>query len=50
MKLPRCMRGLRGRDINRMTDEGNEKQNWNEQENLVKEQNLKHKFWKEPKY
>ena len=42
--------GLNGDDVNRMTDEGNEKQDWSEQENLVLEQNKKHKFWKEPKY
>jgi len=42
--------GLSGEDVNRMTDEGNEKQDWSEQENLVQEQNKKHKFWKEPKY
>ena len=42
--------GLNGNDVNRMTDEGNQKQDWSEQENLVKEQNLKHKFWKEPRY
>src|SRR3989344_545022 len=41
--------GLSGSDVNRMTDEGNEKQNWDEMENLVKEQNARHKFWKEPK-
>jgi len=42
--------GLTGEDVNRMCDEGNEKQDWSEQENLVKKQNKKHKFWKEPKY
>lgn len=42
--------GLNGNDVNRMTDEGNQKQDWSEQENLVNEQNKKHKFWKEPKY
>ena len=42
--------GLNGKDVNRMADEGNQKQDWSEQENLVKEQNLKHKFWKEPRY
>ncbi|PIQ68264.1 MAG: hypothetical protein COV91_05035 [Candidatus Taylorbacteria bacterium CG11_big_fil_rev_8_21_14_0_20_46_11] len=42
--------GLNGKDVNRMTDEGNQKQDWSEQENLVSEQNKKHKFWKEPKY
>ena len=42
--------GLNGDDVNRMTDEGNQKQDWSEEENLVQEQNKKHKFWKEPKY
>lgn len=42
--------GLSGEDVNRMADEGNRKQDWSEQENLVKEQNKKHEFWKEPKY
>jgi len=37
-------------EINEMFDEGNEKQNWDKLENLVKKQNAKHKFWKEPKY
>jgi len=32
-----------------MFDEGNEKQNWDALELLVKEQNGLHKFWKEPK-
>ncbi|HEX8946941.1 MAG TPA: hypothetical protein VF829_01880 [Candidatus Paceibacterota bacterium] len=40
--------GLTGEDINRMTDEGNEKQDWSEQENLVAEQNAKHRFWTPP--
>src|SRR3989338_6613967 len=38
--------GLTGADVSRMADEGNQKQDWSEQENLVKEQNKKHKFWK----
>ncbi len=42
--------GLNGEDINRMTDEGNKKQDWSELENLVREENKKHTFWKEPKY
>lgn len=42
--------GLSGDDVNRMTDEGNQKQDWSEGENLIREQNKKHKFWKEPKY
>lgn len=41
--------GISGEEINRMFDEGNEKQNWGKLENLVKKQNAKHKFWKEPK-
>ncbi len=42
--------GLSGKDVNRMTDEGNEKQDWSEQDNLVYEQNKKHKFWQELSY
>lgn len=42
--------GLTGNDVNRMTDEGNQNQDWSESENLVREQNKKHKFWKEPRY
>jgi hypothetical protein len=42
--------GLNGDDVNRIADEGNKKQDWSEQENLVWEQNKKHKFWKELKY
>ena len=41
---------ISGERINQMFDEGNEKQNWDKLKNLVKEQNAKHKFWKEPKY
>ena len=42
--------GISGEKINKMFDEGNAKQNWGKLENLVAEQNAKHKFWKEPKY
>ncbi len=42
--------GISGEEINAMFDEGNRKQNWNKLERLVKTQNTKHKFWKEPKY
>lgn len=42
--------GLCGEDVNRMIDNGNQKQDWSEQENLFREQNKKHKFWKEPKF
>ena len=41
--------GIRGEKINEMFDEGNEKQNWDALEQLVKEQNAKHKFWKRPR-
>lgn len=41
--------GINGEKINQMFDEGNEKQNWDKLENLVKTQNAKHKFWKAPK-
>lgn len=42
--------GISGSEINDMMDEGNAMQNWDKLHNLVKEQNAKHKFWKEPKY
>lgn len=42
--------GISGEKINKMFDEGNAKQNWDKLENLVTEQNAKHKFWKEPEY
>lgn len=42
--------GISGKKINAMMHRGNKKQNWDELHNLVKEQNAKHKFWKEPKY
>ncbi|MFA5986384.1 MAG: hypothetical protein WC819_03490 [Parcubacteria group bacterium] len=41
--------GLNGKDINKMMDEGNKKQNWNKLKKLVNEQNKKHKFWKDRK-
>lgn len=40
--------GLDGKEINKMTDEGNENQSWDKLENLVEVQNTKHKFWKRP--
>jgi tetratricopeptide (TPR) repeat protein len=36
--------GLSGNEINKMFDEGNEKQNWNKLERLVQEQNKIHNF------
>lgn len=41
--------GISGEEINAMFGEGNENQNWDKLENLVKEQNTQHAFWKEPK-
>lgn len=41
--------GINGEEINTMFDKGNEKQNWDALELLVKEQNTKYKFWKEPR-
>lgn len=41
--------GMRGEEINAMFDEGNEKQNWDALELLVKGQNARHKFWKKPR-
>ena len=41
--------GISGEEINKMMDRGNKKQNWDELHNLVKEQNAKYEFWKEPK-
>jgi len=39
--------GISGDEVNDMFDEGNKKQNWDKLEELVFEQNKKHKFWKE---
>lgn len=41
--------GISGDEINKMFDQCNRKQNWDDLERLVKEQNAKHRFWKEPK-
>jgi len=42
--------GITGDDINRMFDESNENQNWDELENLVKGQNEIHQFLGEPNF
>ena len=42
--------GISGKEINKMFDRGNRNQNWDDLERLVGEQNMKHKFWKRPKY
>jgi tetratricopeptide (TPR) repeat protein len=39
--------GIDGKKVSRMFDEGNERQNWNELQKLVKDQNKKHHFLKE---
>ena len=41
--------GIDGYQINKMFDEGNKTQNWDALEQLVKEQNRKHRFWNEPR-
>lgn len=41
---------ISGEEINRMFDEGNEKQDWSKLQKLLKDQNDKHHFWKEPTY
>ncbi len=42
--------GLSREDIDRMTIEGNKKQNWEELDNLLEEQNKIHKFWEPPRF
>ncbi|OGZ68632.1 MAG: hypothetical protein A3D44_03905 [Candidatus Staskawiczbacteria bacterium RIFCSPHIGHO2_02_FULL_42_22] len=42
--------GINGKEVSRMFDEGNMKQDWSKLQKLVKDQNNKHHFWKEPKY
>ena len=42
--------GISGKEVNRMFDEGNEKQNWDKLEKMVAELNVEHKFWNEPKF
>jgi tetratricopeptide (TPR) repeat protein len=41
--------GITGREVDKMIDKRNKKQDWSEIENLLSEQNMKHNFWKEPK-
>jgi len=36
-------------EVDDLTDEGNEKQDWSALENMLSKQNAKHHFWKEPK-
>lgn len=42
--------GISGEETNKMFDQGNKNQNWDDLQRLVKEQNAKHKFWKKPRY
>lgn len=48
-ELAAMLAGMHGKELNKMFDEGNKKQNWDKLERLVKIQNDKYKFWKEPK-
>ncbi len=41
--------GISGKEISKMFDEGNKKQNWNKLEKLVEVQNKKYNFWKKPR-
>lgn len=41
--------GLKPKDIDKLFDQGNKRQNWDKLEKLVKEQNKKHHFLEEPK-
>lgn len=43
------LEGITPNDVDRMTDEGNKKQDWSEQEKMVIKQNNIHKFWEPPK-
>jgi tetratricopeptide (TPR) repeat protein len=40
--------GLKGDDVSDLMNYGNQHQDWSGIENLLKEQNKKHKFWKDP--
>ena len=42
--LAALFRGLMPDDVDRLTDEGNRKQNWSKLENIVREENAKHDF------
>lgn len=42
------LEGISPNDVDKMTDEGNEKQDWSAQEKMVNRQNKIHKFWKRP--
>ncbi len=42
--------GLSPKDVDKLFDEGNRRQNWDKLEKLVVEQNIRHQFWKEPKF
>ena len=37
--------GKSGRELNKMFEDGNNNQNWDEQEQMLAEQNKKYKFW-----
>ena len=44
--LAALFRGLTPEDVDMMIEEGNRKQDWSELENLLIEENKKHRFWK----
>lgn len=41
--------GISGKELNKMFDECNKKQNWDKLEKLVETQNKLHKFWNKPR-
>jgi len=43
--LSALFRGLMPEDVDMMMEKGNRKQDWSELENLLIEENKKHKFW-----
>jgi tetratricopeptide (TPR) repeat protein len=40
--------GISPKDVDQMTEEGNERQDWSALENMLEKQNSKHNFWVEP--
>ncbi|MFH1789523.1 MAG: hypothetical protein ABH832_00415 [bacterium] len=42
--------GISGEDVDDLVDEANQKQDWSKIDNLLLEQNKKHKFWEKPSF
>lgn len=42
--------GVSPAEVDKMTDDGNSLQDWSALENMLADQNAKHKFWQEPVY